>query len=90
MVCGPGIKMTTSSKFWDVLAPYHSALENNYLDLKSIRAVADAIQEPVLVVGAGQGLIVDELRKRGLRCDGIDFSSEMVRRANLRRGLTLI
>jgi ubiquinone/menaquinone biosynthesis C-methylase UbiE len=44
----------------------------------------------VLVVGAGQGLIVAELRKRGFQCDGVDLSTEMVRHAELRRGITLI
>jgi len=44
----------------------------------------------VLVVGAGQGLIVEELQKRGFQCDGVDLSSEMIRYAKLRRGLTLI
>jgi ubiquinone/menaquinone biosynthesis C-methylase UbiE len=41
-------------------------------------------------VGAGQGLIVAELQKRGLQCDGVDFSPEMIRYARLRRGLSLI
>jgi SAM-dependent methyltransferase len=41
-------------------------------------------------VGAGQGLIVAELQKRGLQCDGVDFSAEMIRYAKLRRGLRLI
>ena len=48
------------------------------------------LEEPVLVVGAGQGLIVAEVRKSGLRCDGVDFSREMIRQAKLRRGLDLV
>jgi SAM-dependent methyltransferase len=48
------------------------------------------IQEPVLVAGAGQGLIVGELRRRGFQCEGVDLSSEMIKYAKLRRGLTLI
>jgi ubiquinone/menaquinone biosynthesis C-methylase UbiE len=48
------------------------------------------LREPVLVVGAGQGLIVAELQKKGLRCDGVDFSSEMMRQAKIRRGLDLV
>jgi len=82
--------VTNSSKFWDALAPHHGAIENHYLDLPSIRAIIGSLQEPVLVVGAGQGLIVAELRKRGLRCDGVDFSSEMIEYAKLRRGLVLV
>ena len=44
----------------------------------------------MLVVGAGQGLIVTELRKKGLRSDGVDFSSEMIRYAKTRRGLDFV
>ncbi len=29
-------------------------------------------------MGAGQGLIVAELRKKGVSCDGVDLSSEMI------------
>jgi hypothetical protein len=41
-------------------------------------------------VGAGQGLIVAELHKLGLHCEGVDFSTEMIRHAKIRRGLTLV
>jgi SAM-dependent methyltransferase len=80
----------SSSEFWDLLAPHHQALENSYLDLASLRGIIHAIQAPVLIVGAGQGLLVEELRNRGLQCDGIDASSQMVKYAKLRRGITLV
>jgi len=79
-----------STDFWNALAPHHAAIEDNYLDRASLRRIADEIKEPVLVVGAGQGLIVAELQKKGLRCDGVDFSTEMIRYAKIRRGLTLV
>jgi ubiquinone/menaquinone biosynthesis C-methylase UbiE len=82
--------MKEPSDFWNALAPFHSALENNYFDLPSLRRILPELREPVLVVGAGQGLIVAEVLKSGLRCDGVDFSSEMIRYAGLRRGLSLI
>src|SRR5438552_13716047 len=81
--------MTCSSEFWDALAPHHSALENSYLDLPSLRLIQHDIRPPVLVVGAGQGLIVAALQKQGLQCDGVDLSAEMIRYAKLRRGLVL-
>lgn len=80
----------SSIQFWDALAPHHSRLEDNYFDLATVRRIAGALQEPVLVVGAGQGLLVAEFRRKGLRCDGVDFSSEMIRQAKSRRGLDLI
>src|SRR5688572_1386215 len=76
--------------FWNALAPFHSAIENNYFDLPSLHHILRELHEPVLVVGAGQGLIVAEVLKKGFQCDGVDFSSEMIRFARLRRGLSLI
>jgi len=73
-----------------VLAAHHAALENNYLELGSLRRIMGDVRSPVLVVGAGQGLIVAELKNRGFQCDGVDFSAEMIRYARLRRGLDLI
>ncbi len=82
--------MKQTSDFWDALAPHHAALENNFFDRPSLRRILPEVHEPVLVVGAGQGLIVAELQKRGLQCDGVDSSPEMIRYAKLRRGLALI
>ena len=82
--------MKSSSDYWDALAPHHSSIENNYFDLPSLRRIVHDIHQPVLVVGAGQGLIVAALRKSGFRCDGVDLSAEMIRYAKTRRGLTLV
>ena len=76
--------------FWNALAPHHAAIEHNYFDRASLRRIAREIHEPVLVVGGGHGMIVAELNKMGLRCDGIDFSTEMVRLAKIRRGIDLV
>src|SRR5688500_11154117 len=72
-------RQTIHSEFWGSLAPHHSAIENTNLDLPSIRRILHQIHQPVLVVGAGQGLIVEELQKNGLRCDGVDLNLEMIR-----------
>ena len=84
------LPLNSSTQFWDELAAHHAAIENSYFDLRSVRTILHEIQSPVLVVGAGQGLIVEELLRRGLKCDGVDFSPQMVRRAKERRGLTLV
>ena len=81
--------MTGSSEFWDALAPHHSSIEDDYFDLSSLRLILHHIHQPVLVVGAGQGLIVEELRKNGFQTDGVDFSREMIRYAKTRLGLEL-
>jgi len=82
--------MNDHSDFWNTLAPFHAEVENTNFDLASVRRLMPEIKSPVLVVGAGQGLIVAELRKQGHQCDGVDLSGEMVRQAKLRRGITLI
>lgn len=82
--------MTGSSELWDALAPHHSSIEDDYFDLSSLRLILHHIHQPVLVVGAGQGLIVEELRKNGFQTDGVDFSPEMIRYAKTRRGLEFI
>ncbi|MDE0257510.1 MAG: class I SAM-dependent methyltransferase, partial [Gammaproteobacteria bacterium] len=79
-----------TAHYWDTLAPHHWRLENNYLNVPSVRLILGDIRPPVMVVGSGQGLIVEELRRQGLRCDGIDLSAEMMEYARLRRGLSLV
>lgn len=82
--------MSYCSEFWDVLAQHHAEIEDTNFDLASVRLLLPEIRPPVMVVGAGQGLIVEELRKRGYECDGVDLSSEMIRQAKLRRGISLV
>ena len=82
--------MNHCSDFWNVLARFHAEVEDANFDLASVRRLLPEIQSPVLVVGAGQGLIVAELRKHGFECDGVDLSSEMIRQAKLRRGISLV
>ena len=82
--------MNRCSDFWNLLAPFHAEVEDTNFDLASARLLLMEIQSPVLVVGAGQGLIVAELRKHGHQCDGVDLSPEMIRHAKLRRGITLV
>jgi hypothetical protein len=82
--------MSPCSDFWNVLAPFHAEVEDSNFDLASVRRLLPEIVSPVLVVGAGHGLIVEELRKHGFDCDGVDLCSEMIRQAKLRRGITLV
>jgi len=82
--------MSDCSDFWNVLAQFHAEIEDTNFDLASVRRLLPEIQSPVLVVGAGQGLIVEELRKRGFECDGVDLSLEMIRQAKLRREISLV
>jgi hypothetical protein len=82
--------MNHCSDFWNALAQFHAEIEDTNFDLASIRRLLTEVESPVLIVGAGQGLIVQELRKSGYQCDGVDLSSEMIRQAKVRRGITLV
>jgi len=85
-----GAGSSVRSECWDALAASHAAVEDSFLNVSATRRIMDDLRAPVLVVGAGHGLIVAEIRKAGLRCDGIDFSSEMIRHARIRRGIEII
>jgi SAM-dependent methyltransferase len=80
----------TESAFWDTFAPDLATIEDSFFDRRALRDILPNIEPPVLVVGAGQGLLVSELTARGMHCDGIDFSSLMIRYAKIRRNLDLI
>jgi ubiquinone/menaquinone biosynthesis C-methylase UbiE len=82
--------MNHCSDFWNALAQFHAEIEDTNFDLASVRRLLSEVESPVLIVGAGQGLIVEELRKSGYECDGVDLSSEMIRQAKVRRGITLV
>jgi ABC-2 type transport system ATP-binding protein len=83
--------MTTSlEKWWQTWAPYWEEIEDRHLGVFLTEKLVDDMKSPVLVVGAGQGLIVDYLKKRGLVVDGIDLEREMIHQARKRRSIGLI
>lgn len=82
--------MGNPAQFWDNLAPYLCYIEDNFLDLQSINKLESVIKDPVLVVGAGQGLLVESLQKDGYTVDGIDNNKKMIDYAEKRRGIKLI
>jgi ubiquinone/menaquinone biosynthesis C-methylase UbiE len=82
--------MADVAQFWNVWAPYLSYIENNALDVTAIKKLDRVISDPVLIAGAGQGLLVEQLQKSGHKVVGIDLSPQMVKYALMRRGLTLI
>jgi SAM-dependent methyltransferase len=84
------MSMSYCPDFWNALAQFHAEVEDSNFDRASVRRLLPEIESPVLVVGAGQGLIVAELRKHGFECAGVDLSPEMIRHAQLRRGLALV
>ena len=82
--------MTEMASFWELWSPYWSYEEDFFLDLESIDKLIDTIRNPVLIIGAGQGLLVEQLQKKGFKVDGVDLDSNMIIYAKKRRGLNLI
>lgn len=82
--------MTEWTNYWTTWAPYWSYEEDFFLDLEAIDKLAIAIRDPVLIIGAGQGLLVERLRKKGFKVDGVDLDPSMIMYAKKRRGLNLI
>ena len=79
-----------AAKYWDAFTPYENYLENVIgINSDNLEPIIPLIKSPVLVVGAGQGLLVGELRKMGFAAEGIDISPQMVAGAERRRGIKL-
>ncbi len=81
--------MPNYQEWWSAWAPYWDQIENRHFSLRSIEQMLDGVVSPVLVVGAGQGLIVDFLQQKGHDVKGLDVDAEMVELARERRGLDM-
>jgi ubiquinone/menaquinone biosynthesis C-methylase UbiE len=60
------------------------------LDVEGIQKLAIDVVDPVLVVGAGQGLLVEQLHQKGFKADGVDLAPQMIKYAKERRNIDLI
>jgi hypothetical protein len=58
--------------------------------LANFQKLGRIISDPVLIVGAGQGLLVEQLQKSGHKVEGVDLSPQMIKYALTRRGMKLI
>lgn len=82
--------MAEMESFWRTWAPYWSYQEDFALDIEGINKLTTAVVGPVLIIGAGQGLLVEQLQKKGFKVDGVDLEPNMIMYAKKRRGLNLI
>ena len=82
--------MKEATSYWTAWSPYWSYLEDFFLDLEAIDKLAVVITNPVLIIGAGQGLLVEQLQKKNFKVDGIELDPQMISYAEKRRGLELV
>jgi 2-polyprenyl-3-methyl-5-hydroxy-6-metoxy-1,4-benzoquinol methylase len=84
------LQVVEKESYWTAWSLYWSYLEDFFLDLEAINQLAAFITNPVLIIGAGQGLLVEQLQKNGLSVNGIDSGPRIVSYAKERRELNLI
>ncbi len=82
--------MSDMIEYFDLWAPYWSEREDTFLAKESIETLSNLLKSPVLLVGAGLGLVIEQLQARGLQVDGIELSPQMVKYAKKLRNLELI
>jgi 2-polyprenyl-3-methyl-5-hydroxy-6-metoxy-1,4-benzoquinol methylase len=75
--------MADTEHYWKRWSPYWVLLEDFFLDLEVINKLTIHIVNPVLIIGAGQGLLVEELQNKGFQVDGIDLEPNMITYANM-------
>ena len=81
--------MSDTIEFWDSMASFLETSGKVFLDVESLDQLYDIISDPVLIVGAGNGLLVEPLRNKGYNVDGVDISPKMVEYAEKLRGIKL-
>jgi len=77
-------------RYWDAWSHYWLFFEDNMFNTEGIQKLGVDIVDPVLVVGAGQGLLMEQLLQRGFKVDGVDLSPRMIEHAKMRRHIDLI
>ena len=79
--------MTSHGKWWSAFAPYWEHLERRHLAPLVADDFLPLVASPCLVVGSGQGLVVEHLRGRGVAAFGLDLERGMLLRGLARRGV---
>ncbi len=82
--------MSKMSNWWSTWAPIWEHFEEQYFDTDITDNIISEISNPVLIIGAGQGLIVKHLRDKGFLVDGIDLEKEMIDIAKKRHSIDII
>lgn len=82
--------MPNDADWWNAWAPYWEHIENRHASIEATEKFIQKVKSPVLVIGAGHGLIVQHLKEHGFKVDGVDMDPAMIAMANKRRGLEII
>ena len=78
------------SKWWSTWAPFWDLIENRHFSTEVTDFIIDDLKSPVLVIGAGQGLIVRHLKEKGFTVTGLDINEQMIDIAKKKYGLEIV
>jgi ubiquinone/menaquinone biosynthesis C-methylase UbiE len=78
------------SKWWSTWAPFWDLIENRHFSTEVTDFIINDLKSPVLVIGAGQGLIVRHLTEKGFTVTGLDINEQMIGIAKKKYGLDII
>lgn len=79
-----------ADRWWSTWAPVWDHIEDRHFGTKTTGALIGQIRPDVLIVGAGQGLIVRYLKNMGISAVGLDINPQMVKIAKEKHGLDIV
>jgi SAM-dependent methyltransferase len=79
-----------TNKWWSTWAPLWDRIEDRHFGTKATESLMHYIKSRVLVIGAGQGLIVRYLAKKNLDAVGLDLNPDMVKIAKDKYGIDIV
>ncbi len=82
--------MNEISNWWRTWAPVWEHMEERHMGTETIKHIYNQIFNPVLIIGAGQGVLVKYLADNGFIVDSIDLDEEMIKYAKKRHGINII
>jgi ABC-2 type transport system ATP-binding protein len=82
--------MNEIAKWWNTWAPIWEHMEERHMGSETISKIYSQITSPVLVIGAGQGVLMKYLIKKGFIVDGIDLNDNMISHAKKRNNIKII
>lgn len=79
-----------AEKWWSTWAPVWDHIEDRHFGTKTTEFLMDHIKSDVLIIGAGQGLIVRYLMTKGIKATGLDINPNMVKIAKEKYNLDIV
>jgi SAM-dependent methyltransferase len=82
--------MMEADKWWSTWAPVWDMIEDRHFSTGVTESLIDHMQPNVLIIGAGQGIIVRYLKKKGINAVGLDINPNMVKIAKEKYNLDIV